>query len=99
MPEDNVFSISAGRYVKFCTEDNGIGIPKAFLLKVFYPYFTTKPAKNAKGNGLGLALCYAVVKKHSGVAAVESEEGKGAKFIIYLPAVEWNSGQNIEGIS
>ena len=88
MPEDNVFSISAGRYVKFCIEDNGIGIPKAFLLKVFYPYFTTKPTKNAKGKGLGLALCYAVVKKHGGVAAVESEEGKGAKFIIYLPVVE-----------
>lgn len=88
MPEDNVFSISAGRYVKFCIEDNGIGIPKAFLLKVFYPYFTTKPSKNSKGKGLGLALCYAIVKKHGGVAAVESEEGKGAKFIIYLPAVE-----------
>jgi PAS domain S-box-containing protein len=87
MPEDNVFSLSAGRYVKFCIEDNGIGIPKAFLLKVFYPYFTTKPAKNAKGKGLGLAFCYAVVKKHGGVAAVESEEGNGAKFIIYLPAV------------
>ncbi|MBN1663280.1 MAG: PAS domain S-box protein [Deltaproteobacteria bacterium] len=88
MPEDNVFSISAGRYVKFCIEDNGTGIPKAFLLKVFYPYFTTKPAKNAKGKGLGLALCYAVVKKHGGVVTVESEEGNGARFIIYLPAVE-----------
>ena len=88
LPEDNVFSIPAGRYVKFCLEDNGIGIPKAFLPKVFYPYFTTRPAKNSKGKGLGLAFCYAVVKKHGGVMAVESKEGKGAKFIIYLPAVE-----------
>jgi signal transduction histidine kinase len=88
MPEDNVFSIPAGRYVKFSIEDNGIGIPKAFLLKVFYPYFTTRPAKNAKSKGLGLAFCYAVVKKHGGAASVESEEGKGAKFIFYLPAAE-----------
>ncbi|MBN1381999.1 MAG: PAS domain S-box protein [Deltaproteobacteria bacterium] len=87
MPEDNIFSIPAGQYVKFCMEDNGIGIPKAFLLKVFYPYFTTRPAKNTKSKGLGLAYCYAVVKKHGGAATVESEEGKGAKFIFYLPAV------------
>jgi len=86
--EDNVFSIPAGRYVKFRMEDNGIGIPKAFLPKVFYPYFTTRPAKNSKGKGLGLSFCYAVVRKHGGAMTVESDEGQGAAFIIYLPAVE-----------
>ena len=64
--------------------DNGKGIPKANLSKVFDPYFTTKP----EGGGLGLSIVHSIVKRHDGFISVESEEGKGAKFTIFLPAHE-----------
>lgn len=63
--------------------DNGPGIPKANLDKIFEPFFTTKPA--GKGTGLGLSLVYAIAQMHGGSIAVQSEEGKGAVFIVELP--------------
>jgi CheY-like chemotaxis protein len=62
--------------------DNGLGIPKENLSKLFDPYFTTK----SKGRGLGLPIAHSIVKRHDGFISVESEEGKGAKFTIFLPA-------------
>jgi CheY-like chemotaxis protein len=56
------------------------------LPKIFDPYFTTKPTGSARGMGLGLALCYSIIKKHDGVITVESEPGMGSTFIVYLPA-------------
>jgi two-component system, cell cycle sensor histidine kinase and response regulator CckA len=75
--------LPAGEYNKITIRDQGIGIPEDYLSKVFDPYFTTKQ----KGNGLGLATCYSITKKHSGHIAVESEIGIGTAFHIYLPAV------------
>ncbi len=64
--------------------DNGNGIPKDILDKIFQPFFTTKPS--GEGTGLGLSLSYDIVAKvHGGNIKVESEEGKGAEFIIQLP--------------
>ena len=60
------------------------GIPAAILLNIFDPYFTTK----STGNGLGLATAYAIVTKHDGHLTVESEEGVGTTFFIYLPAAQ-----------
>ena len=76
--------LSDGEYVKISIEDHGIGIPEADLPKIFDPYFTTKQ----KGNGLGLAICYSIVKKHNGYIAVESQIGVGTTFHIYLPAYQ-----------
>ena len=66
-------------------KDNGTGIPKRVLDKVFQPFYTTKPT--GKGNtGLGLSICYdTIVKQHKGQLKVESEEGSFAEFIITLP--------------
>lgn len=66
-------------------KDNGTGIPKAKLDKVFEPFYTTKPT--GKGNtGLGLSICYdTVVKQHKGELKVSSEEGKFTEFEIILP--------------
>ena len=75
-------SLAKGNYVKLVISDEGIGIPNHLLGKVFDPYFTTRQ----KGNGLGLAICYSIIKNHDGMISVESEHGKGTKFIIYLPA-------------
>jgi PAS domain S-box-containing protein len=74
--------IAPGNYVMIAVEDQGVGIPKKHLEKVFDPYFTTKQ----KGSGLGLATSYSIIKRHNGHIQVESAEGSGSKFTFYLPA-------------
>ncbi|HEU5165851.1 MAG TPA: ATP-binding protein [Chitinophagaceae bacterium] len=64
--------------------DNGNGIPQKVLDKIFQPFFTTKPT--GQGTGLGLSLSYDIVKAHNGELKVETNEGKGSEFIIFLPA-------------
>lgn len=78
------FALPQGRYLKLSISDNGPGIPKHLLNRIFEPYFTTKE----HGNGLGLAIAHSIVTKHGGCIVVESEEGKGTVFTIYLPASE-----------
>jgi len=77
-----ILPLKAGKYVEIYIEDNGIGIQKEYLQKVFDPYFTTKQ----KGSGLGLATAYSIIKKHNGHIAVDSEISVGTTFYIYLPA-------------
>lgn len=80
----DVPSLAAGRYVRVTVSDQGTGIPREHLGKIFDPYFTTKQ----KGSGLGLAATYSIIRKHDGHIIVESELGKGTVFHIYLPASE-----------
>jgi PAS domain S-box-containing protein len=75
-------SLRQGRFVHITIQDSGSGIPPEIIDKIFDPYFTTKP----EGNGLGLAICHFVIKKHDGWIAVQSELGRGTTFSIYLPA-------------
>ena len=63
--------------------DTGIGIPKIHLDRIFEAFFTTK--KEVKGVGLGLSICYGIIKEHHGRIDVESEPGKGTVFTVYLP--------------
>lgn len=70
------------KYVKITIADQGIGIPREYVRKVFDPYFTTKQ----RGSGLGLTISYSIIKKHDGYIALDSETGKGTKVTIYLPA-------------
>ncbi|MBK5272283.1 MAG: HAMP domain-containing histidine kinase [Bacteroidia bacterium] len=64
-------------------KDNGNGIPKKVLDKIFQPFFTTKPT--GQGTGLGLSLSYDIVKAHGGEIKVETKEGEGSEFVIQLP--------------
>ena len=64
--------------------DNGTGIPKNIVDKIFQPFFTTKPT--GKGTGLGLSLSYDIVKAHGGEIKLETKEGEGTIFTIQLPA-------------
>lgn len=75
--------LTAGLYVKIVIRDEGHGIAADNLSKIFDPYFSTKEA----GSGLGLATVYSIVRKHYGQVTVESVEGEGATFTVYLPAV------------
>ncbi len=75
------------KFIKMNIRDNGKGIAKENINKIFDPYFTTKKS----GNGLGLASVYSIIRKHKGVISVQSEINKGTTFTIYLPAVEENT--------
>ncbi|MGM9506392.1 sensor histidine kinase [Larkinella sp. GY13] len=70
--------------IEIRVRDNGCGIPKTVLNKIYQPFFTTKPT--GQGTGLGLSLSYDIVTKgHSGALTVETEEGEFTEFIIQLP--------------
>jgi signal transduction histidine kinase len=72
-------------WVEVIITDNGNGIPKNILDKIFQPFFTTKPT--GEGTGLGLSLSYDIAKAHAGEIKVESREGEGTEFIIQLPSI------------
>jgi PAS domain S-box-containing protein len=74
---------SSHEWVRIQIIDQGIGISRENLTKIFDPYFTTK----SMGSGLGLATSYSIVKSHGGVLSVESEVGKGSRFSFVLPAI------------
>ena len=65
-------------------KDNGNGIPKHVVDKIFQPFFTTKPT--GEGTGLGLSMSYDIVTKgHGGELKVETKEGQGTEFTISIP--------------
>ena len=80
-------TLAENNIVKIAVKDNGNGIPKEAMDKIFQPFFTTKPT--GEGTGLGLSMSYDIVTKgHGGELKVETEEGKGTKFIISIPKNE-----------
>ena len=79
-PEDNDEE-NDERLCKIIVEDTGSGISKDNLKKIFDPFFTTKK----EGTGLGLAIAYRIIEDHSGTITVQSDPGKGSRFIIKLP--------------
>ena len=78
-------SRKTGDKVEIEIRDNGTGIRKADMGRIFNPFFTTKPA--GKGTGLGLSVSYGIIKKHGGRIQVKSRKGEGAAFTITLPAM------------
>jgi len=85
----------AGPYVVLDVSDTGPGIRPDVVEKIFEPFFTTKEI--GKGTGLGLSTVQAIVKSHGGFVNVYSEIGKGARFKVYIPAIE--SAATQEGIA
>jgi signal transduction histidine kinase/ligand-binding sensor domain-containing protein len=73
-----------GQKVEITIQDNGDGIPKKLLDKIFQPFFTTKPT--GQGTGLGLSLSFDIVKAHNGEIKVDSVEGSHTIFTVSLPA-------------
>lgn len=81
----NEFLLDPGSYVKVSITDNGTGIPDDQIEKIFDPYFSTKNEVSKKGLGLGLAICYSIMKRHKGHISVSSEMDKGSTFEVYFP--------------
>lgn len=72
-----------GRYVEIAFKDEGAGIPREYLSRIFDPFYTTKP----KGHGLGLSTCFSIVNRHDGCIDADSVPGQGSVFKVYLPAL------------
>jgi signal transduction histidine kinase len=70
--------------------DTGEGISKENLRRMFDPFFTTKPV--GKGTGLGLSVSYGIIESHHGRIEVDSQEGKGSNFYIWLPEKNVDKG-------
>src|SRR5579863_5565658 len=83
-PAIKIATSQSGNQVFIAVSDNGNGIPKNILDKIFQPFFTTKPT--GSGTGLGLSLSYDIIKAHGGDIKIASHEGEGSEFIINLPA-------------
>lgn len=77
----------AGESVRFSVKDEGIGIPKSQLAKIFERFFrvTSEKENTYSGLGLGLYISTEIIKRHNGTIHVESEEGKGSTFSFELP--------------
>ena len=82
---DRFGELRPGNYVVISLSDNGVGIPRDVLGKVFEPFFSTKAGGH--GTGLGLAMVYGFVTQSGGHVRLVSEEGRGATVRLYLPAL------------
>jgi PAS domain S-box-containing protein len=74
--------VDPGAYVRISAIDQGLGIPKEHIPRVFDPYFSTKQ----RGSGLGLATTYSIVKNHGGFITVTSELGRGTTIEVNFAA-------------
>ena len=84
----------AGDYVEIVVSDTGFGMDEETLAHVFEPFYTTKPV--GQGTGLGLAMCYGIIRQHHGVIWIESAPGRGTNLFILLPRYDGPLPQKIE---
>ncbi len=83
-PKVTVTTKASDNAIEIKVQDNGTGMSEATKAKIFQPFFTTKPT--GEGTGLGLSLAYDIVTKgHGGTIEVESAEGEGTTFRVFIP--------------
>lgn len=81
--DEKLVDLEPGKYACIIVSDSGCGMPPEVVERIFEPYFTTK--KKGEGTGFGLSIVHGIVRKHRGEISVESEEGVGTTFTIYIP--------------
>ncbi|MCB9566643.1 MAG: response regulator [Myxococcales bacterium] len=75
--------LAAGPHALIAVSDSGAGMPPEILAQVFEPFFTTKPI--GQGSGLGLSMCYGIIRQAGGAISIYSEVGRGTTVKVYLP--------------
>jgi len=83
--------LAPGEYIRIEIRDNGVGMNEEMTSRCFEPFFTTKNVDavtgiGIAGSGLGLSTAYSIMKQHDGLITVQSHEGEGSIFSIYIPA-------------
>lgn len=97
LPLGGYDDILEGDYVVLRVTDNGVGIPKKDLAKIFEPFYTKKQMGRS-GSGLGLSVVWNCVKDHNGYIEVTSRINKGSTFELYFPATRKETGQEPESL-
>ncbi len=85
--------LAARRFAVLSVTDNGSGMSPQVVERIFEPYFSTK---KDRGTGLGLSTVAAIVREFGGAIVVDSEEGRGSTFAVYLPLLE---DERVEAVS
>ena len=78
-------TLQSGDYMLLTVADDGCGIPKENLDRIFEPFFSTKGT--GKGSGLGLSVVHGIIQNHNCIINVKSTEGEGTTFMVYLPSL------------
>jgi two-component system, cell cycle sensor histidine kinase and response regulator CckA len=86
-----VHEVSECDWVAISVTDTGTGMPADVAAKIFEPFFTTK--EQGKGTGIGLATVYGIIKQSGGFIALDSTQGQGTTFQVYLPAAMAEEGE------
>lgn len=84
-------------FVKLSVSDSGHGIPKQIVDRIFDPFFTTK--ERGEGTGMGLSISHAIVKRFGGAIAVDSRQGEGTTFKIFLPVIDKPASAPVSAMS
>jgi PAS domain S-box-containing protein len=83
----NKDGLRPGEYIELAVSDNGQGIDRRLIGKIFDPFFSTKQRGSTRGTGLGLSVARGIAQQHGGQITCESQPGKGSEFKVYFPAI------------